>query len=173
MKKRIKITKQLLKEDDTEKRSVKRDRTQKFDPPGGPEFQTRDMRLDYVMGSSDPTQQVSREELLAALADAPIAEKGMLQKMKDYLTDKLFSSSPEKEEPVMPQDEPEVMKEPEMSMKKRKIDYPEPAAIPAAADVPRGEGDAMDDPRDPGKDEFDPDMFKLQEIARRHFKKSK
>ena len=171
MKKRIKVTKQLLKEDDTEKR---RDRTQKFDPPGGPEFQTKDMRVDYVMGSSDPTQKVSREELEAALDDAPMAEKGMLQKMKDYLSAKLFSSPAQPEpEPAMPEPEPMASKAPEKPMKKRKINYPEPAAIPAAADVPRGEGDAMDDPRDPGKDEFDPDMFKLQEIARRHFKKRK
>jgi len=172
MKKRIKVTKQLLKEDDTEKRPVKRDRTQKFDPPGGPEFQTKDMRLDYAMGSSDPTQKVSREELEKAFEDAPM-DQGMLSKMKDYLYGKLFSSPSEPEK--MKSDKPELDDAPkaEKPIKRKKFDYPEPAAIPPAANVPRGEGDAMDDPRDPGKDEFDPDMFKLQEIARRHFKKSK
>ncbi len=194
MKKRIKVTKQLLKKDDTEKRSIKRDGTKKFDSDN-PEFKTTNKRINYMRGSSDPTKKVSKEELEAALAGAP-AEKGVLQRMKDYLYGKLFSSEEAMPEPEASMDTPldpddvEVpgggdfsaipgfSGSPEQQAKMQKtvssigsLDRsPEQVKQAQAADRFGKDPEYFDDPSDP---DYLKDFKKLQEIAKRHFKKSK
>ena len=184
MKKRIKIKKQLLKEDDTEKRRVERDRTQRAARgSSGEEYMSpTEKKRKYGPLKGDPTDKVSRQELEAALAGAPM-EKGIMQKVTDYLYRKLFS--PKDSEPTDVSAAPESAEVPgggkfggipgfaPNPQQKSNIDK-------AVSSVERGPSDrqtqdAMRFGKKPDYFDDDPDYLKdfrnLQEIAKRHFKK--
>jgi hypothetical protein len=168
MKKRIKITTKLLKEDDTEKRL---------------------------------RQKISKEQLEAALSDAPV-EKGMLQKLKNYFLDKLFPSPAQPEKSLdstekMPMDSdddgvpgggrfsaipgPSVSPEQQPEMEKvvggidnlkrslKQVQQAQAKDRDAKAAKRFGKDpDYFDKPDDP---DYLEQFRNLQEIARRHFKK--
>ena len=184
MKKRIKVTKQLLKEDDTEKRSIKRDKTQRAARGSrGEEYMTpSEKEGKYGPLKGDPTNKVSRQELEAALAGAPV-EKGIMQKVKDYLYNNLFSR-------LEPTEKVEMDSDIEVPGGGKFSPIPGPSASPEQQQMaqqatsqisPLGNRDSIAkkygiDP-DSLDDQNDPDYLKqfrkLQEIADRHFKKRK
>jgi hypothetical protein len=187
MKKKIKITKRTLKESKNETPldatttmppigkitgKPRREDTTKFDPQNrGEEFQTTRQDIGYQTFSADPTVKASPEEIEAALTDV-VKDKGLLAKIKDYIAG-LFGSAeevPAEIELDAPAASEEDVVEPDFSGPQP--DYPEPAAIPDAPDVPIGEPEDIDQPVEP-EEEIDFEAF-LQEVSRRHnFKKRK
>jgi len=148
--------------------------TKKFDPSGGPEFQTKRVEIPYAKSSSDPTLKVSPEELKNELSKV-IKEPGVLEKVFGYLKEKFFGDSEPTSLPPAPEVEPPALK-PSMPPAKP---LPPPAELSGdPSGDPSEFGDEMEEPDPYGRKTKDKevrdfvDKFgQLQEIARRHFKK--